>query len=83
MNAHPTPEQLRIWSVAWRRRKAKLYQQLIASYTPEQRRIVAEMNEAGRNDRLARSRLRWPEGSTGKATTLIAWPEPPPDDLRA
>ena len=75
---HPTPATLHAWGDEWQRRKQALYRQLVASYTPEQRRIIAEMSECARNVRLCQQRLRWPQGSTStKPGHIIAWPEQP------
>ena len=75
---NPTPATLHAWGDEWQRRKQALYRQLVASYTPEQRQIVAEMSECSRNLRRCQQRIRWPDGSTKtKPEHIIAWPDDP------
>lgn len=62
----PDPATLRAWAVAWSQRKREAYQELVASYTPEQRAIIRRMNEASRQSRLCWARISAPDGRTGK-----------------
>lgn len=73
----PDPATLRAWAIAWSQRQKDAYRELVASYTPEQRAIIRRINEAKRQSRLCWQRLAKPEGRTGKAACLVAWPDEP------
>lgn len=74
----PDPATLRAWGRRWRAIKLAAYRELVASYTPEQREIVARMHHASHQGSLCGQRARFPDGSTGKRRAVVAWPEEPP-----
>lgn len=74
----PDKPTLAKWAKAWGAERKQAHRELVASYTPEQRAIIARRTEAARQRRLCWERWRWPEGSTGKHPTLVEWPDPPP-----
>lgn len=74
----PDRATLAAWANAWDAERKAAYKELVASYTPEQRAIIARMTEAARQQRLCWARWKWPEGATGKHPTLVEWPDPPP-----
>jgi hypothetical protein len=76
-DTHPTPNQLDTWRKEWQRQKRQAYRDLVNSYTPEQRAIIARMNRAEWQAKLCGQRLRWPQGQTGRNAGLIAWPQAP------
>ena len=71
---------LHTWGLRWRAIQRQAYQELVASYTPEQREVIRRMTEAKRQARLCRERARWPEGSQGTHPSECAWPEEPPTE---
>lgn len=73
----PDAATLQEWRERWLTRKKAAYRALIASYTPEQRRLAAEAGHAASQAKCCAERLKWPEGATGKRATLVAWPENP------
>lgn len=74
----PSPDTLYAWADRWSKIRADAYAALVASYTPEQRALMATMNHASHQKKLCWDRARWPEGSTRKHPTLIRWPDEPP-----
>ena len=78
MSSRPDAATLDAWWRRWRAVKLAAYQELVASYTPEQRAIIARMNEAQRQQRLCADRARYPEGRQRTHPTLCAWPDEPP-----
>ena len=76
MSSRPDAATLDAWWQRWRAVKLAAYRELVASYTPEQRAIIARMNEASRQQRLCSGRARWPEGYDGKH--YVVWPDEPP-----
>lgn len=75
-----TYDELRAWARKWDHIRADAYDSLAASYTDEQRAIIARMNYAARQKRLCHERMQFPRGSTGtKPPHMIAWPEKPPE----
>ena len=73
----PNPETLGQWAGEWQRRKKEAYRRLIDSYTPEQKALVAEINEASRQERICAERARLPDGATGKRKGLLGVPVEP------
>lgn len=76
MTRQPDAATLAAWQRRWNAIKLAAYAELAASYTPEQRAIIARMTEAGRNERLCKSRRKAPDGRSG--LRHVAWPEEPP-----
>lgn len=75
---HPDRATLNAWSSRWHAIKLAAYRELVASYTPEQRAIIARMTQAARNEKLCGPRAKYPEGTSQKRGDLVAWPEEPP-----
>lgn len=77
MTTRPTPDQLRQWHAIYRQRAINAYVELIASYTPEQLALVARINEARKQERLCRDRMRPP-----RVVPLerLKWPEEPGEE---
>ena len=69
---------LHTWGLRWRAIQRQAYQELVASYTPEQREFLRRMNHAARQKQLCWQRARFPEGASGKRGGVVAWPEEPP-----
>ncbi len=78
MSSQPTPEQLHQWHDAWNKIRRAAYADLVASYTPTQREIVARINEAQRNEARCKERMKRPAGVGGERAGRVAWPNPPP-----
>ena len=76
---HPDRTTLNAWSDRWHTIKLAAYRELVASYTPEQRAIIARMTQAARNEKLCGARARWPEGTSKKRGDLVSWPAAPPE----
>ena len=80
----PQPDRatLNHWRARWDALAKAARAELVASYTPEQRAIVARMTEARRQARLAAARARWPEGRAAgypnAQPALVRWPDAPP-----
>ena len=74
----PTPEELSQWRDAWRNIGLAAAAELMASYTPEQRAILARVTEANRQRRLCQERIRRPAGVHGERPERVGWPDPPP-----
>lgn len=74
----PDPATLERWWRQWDAIAKAAYVELVASYTPEQRAIIARMNEAKRQARLCNDRIRYPEGRQRVHVKLCAWPTEPP-----
>lgn len=80
----PQPDRatLNHWRARWDALAKAAHAELVASYTPEQREIVARMTEARRQARLAGARARWPEGRAAgypqAQPALVRWPDEPP-----
>lgn len=72
----PDAATLAAWQCSWHAVKVAAYQELVATYTPEQLAIIARMTEAARNEKLCKARRRSPEGYSG--LRHVAWPEEPP-----
>jgi hypothetical protein len=68
--------------VRWDAIAKKAYAELVASYTPEQREMIARRTEAQRQARLCGQRLRWPEGRAAGYSSaqpaLVRWSTEPP-----
>ena len=77
----PDAATLHQWRERWLTRKKAAYRALVASYTAEQRRLVAEIGHANVQAHCCAQRLKWPEGATGKAASLVAWPEDPDTEV--
>ena len=78
--SHPDRATLNAWSRRWHAIKLAAYKELVASYTPEQRAIIARMTKAARNEKLCGARARYPAGMSGERGSLVAWPEEPPGE---
>ena len=73
----PDAATLAAWQRRWHAIKLAAYADLVASYTPEQRAIIARMTEAARNEKLCKARRTTREGWSG--LRRVAWPEEPPE----
>lgn len=80
----PDRPTLTKWADAWDALAKAANAELVASYTPEQRAIIARRTEALRQARLCSQRLRWPEGrQAGRPKAqpaLVKWPTAPPTE---
>ena len=74
------PATLRKWAIAWEKLRSAANRELVASYTPEQRAIIARRTEAARQGRLCWARLRFPAGGSGEREDRVGWPDAPPTD---
>lgn len=72
----PDAVTLAVWQRRWSAIRAAAYRDLVATYTEEQRAIIVRVNEAARNEKLCKARLRSPDGYSG--LRHVAWPEEPP-----
>lgn len=57
----PTRTTVAAWFARWQAIRKDAYQQLLASYTPEQRELVRRMNKAGSEANYIRQWLHRPE----------------------
>lgn len=75
MTEHPDSATLKRWHAEYQCRAHDAYATLVASYTPEQRELVRQMNHARRQATLCADRYRKPESKWGRT---LAWPKEPP-----
>lgn len=70
------PATLGAWQRRWHAIKVAAYAELAATYTEEQRAIIARMTQAARNEKLCKARRASPDGWSG--LRHVAWPDEPP-----
>lgn len=78
MSEHPDNATLRQWLAIYQQQASAIHAELVASYTPEQRALMAEYTEAQRQIKLCRARLS-PTERVHKH--LIKWPTPPQEGI--
>lgn len=74
----PDRATLRAWQRRWHAIQVAAHAELVASYTPEQRAIIARRTHAISQSRLCARRIRFPDGRDGGSANKVAWPDEPP-----
>ena len=69
----PNPADLFHWRAQWDTERAVAWSRLVATFTPEQRELLDQWNNAERQAQLCRDRLKSIEGKH-----KLQWPDPPP-----